>query len=59
MNHDDALPTWLYRSEAFAEDLLDDAEPEPAVPVLRSGGLFVLPALLAVAGAVTMSGLPT
>lgn len=55
----ESLPFWLYRSEAFAEDL------EPAVPVLavsgpapagrraaRAAALLMLPAMVALASTV-------
>jgi hypothetical protein len=32
MHHDDLAPAWLYRSEAFAEDLEQPAAPQAARP---------------------------
>ena len=55
----DTLPLWLYRSEAFAEDL-EPAEPVLAVPGPRldwrrsgrSTALLMLPAMVALASSV-------
>lgn len=53
------LPPEAWRSEAFAEDLFDDASPAPA-PAQRGGATLlmlwgVLPVVVAAAGAVVMA----
>ncbi len=52
------LPPEAWRSEAFAEDLLEPAQPSPVVPARqrRTGRLLlsVLPVMLVLAGAVAL-----
>ncbi|RVU49688.1 hypothetical protein [Rubrivivax rivuli] len=52
------LPPEAWRSEAFAEDLFEPAQPSPVVPArqLRTGRLLlsVLPVMLVLAGALAL-----